>query len=62
MSDEPKGDELEIYKAKVYIYSTNQYVLVPPWVIDSLNLEHGDEVEIVIRKVVEEEEEAPLAR
>jgi len=57
MDKEPAGDDLEIYKAKVYIYSSNQYILVPPWVIDSLGLEHGDEVEIVIRKVIEEEED-----
>jgi len=53
---EPK-DGIEIYRAKAYIYDSNQYILIPPFIIDRLNLEHGDEVEIVIRKVVEEEED-----
>ena len=51
------GDELEIFRGKCYFYESNKYILVPPFVIDSLKLEHGDEVEIVIRKVVEEEED-----
>ena len=44
-------DGIDQFTSKVYIYKTGQYITLPPHIIGSLRLEHGDEVEITIRKL-----------